>query len=99
MMTAPERRAAATQKKKDIEEEKQAALLVRQQERAEADEGRHLVGLLRGLEEGDAAVLVLHAEGGHALPAVDVEGPHGNAPLAADAGQEGGLRDEMSAAE
>eukprot|EP00964_Phaeocystis_antarctica_P019948 scaffold11018_cov64-Phaeocystis_antarctica.AAC.5 len=69
------------------------------EERAEADEGRHLVGLLRGLEEGDAAVLVLHAEGGHALPAVDVEGPHGNAPLAADAGQEGGLRDEMSAAE
>mmetsp|Transcript_15715 Transcript_15715/g.48861 ORF Transcript_15715/g.48861 Transcript_15715/m.48861 type:complete len:214 (+) Transcript_15715:1384-2025(+) len=60
--------------------------------RAEGDGRRDLVGLLRRLKHQDPAVLVLDAEGRDALTAVHVEGPHGQAPQAADAGQEGGHR-------
>mmetsp|Transcript_3709 Transcript_3709/g.7819 ORF Transcript_3709/g.7819 Transcript_3709/m.7819 type:complete len:222 (+) Transcript_3709:581-1246(+) len=62
------------------------------EQRAEPDEGGDLVRLLRRLEQQDAAVLALHAEGGEPLPAVHVEGPHGNPPQPADAGEEAGHR-------
>ncbi|CAH0368878.1 unnamed protein product, partial [Pelagomonas calceolata] len=58
------------------------------EQRAEAPERRVHVGLVRRLELEERPVLVLDAEGGDALAAVHVEGPHGHAPLAADARQE-----------
>ncbi|MND03184.1 hypothetical protein D3C83_228870 [compost metagenome] len=40
------------------------------------------------MEFEDGFVLVLDAEAGDALAAVDIERPHGNAPDAGDAGEE-----------